>query len=147
MKKHARNSQAARAGFTLIEIMVVLVIIGILMALVVPNVIGRPDEARITVVKADLHTIAGALDMYKLDNYDYPSTQQGLEALVTKPSGTPAAKHWKEGGYLKRMPVDAWGNPYQYLYPGTHGPYDLYSLGPKGKVGQPDNASVIGEWQ
>lgn len=137
----------SRSGFTLIEIMVVLVIIGILMALVVPNVIGRPDEARITVAKADLQAVASALDMYKLDNYDYPSTQQGLEALVNKPSGSPEAKHWKEGGYLKKLPVDPWGNPYQYLYPGTHGAYDLYSVGPKGKPGQPDAQTMIGEWQ
>lgn len=140
--------QNKNAGFTLIEIMVVLVIIGILMALVVPNVIGRPDEARITVARADLHSLGSALDMYKLDNYDYPSTQQGLDALVTKPTGTPEAKHWKDGGYIKKLPMDPWGNPYQYLYPGTHGAYDLYSVGPKGKPGSAvDNESVIGEWQ
>lgn len=141
------QNHSRRAGFTLIEIMVVLVIIGVLMALVVPNVIGRPDEARITVAKADLHSVASALDMYKLDNYNYPSTQQGLEALVTKPSGAPAATHWKDGGYLKKMPVDPWGNPYQYISPGTHGAYDLYSLGPKGKAGSRDSESIIGEWQ
>ena len=134
-------------GFTLLEVMVVLVIIAILMALVVPNVIGRPDEARVTVAKADLRAIAGALDMYRLDNYDYPSTQQGLEALVNKPSGQPEATHWHEGGYLRKLPVDPWGNPYQYVYPGTHATYDLFSLGPKGEPGQPDSASVIGEWQ
>jgi general secretion pathway protein G len=137
----------ATAGFTLIEIMVVLVIIGILMAVVVPNVIGRPDEARMTVARTDLRAIASALDMYKLDNLEYPSTQQGLEALVSKPSGDPLPQHWKEGGYLKKMPVDPWGNPYQYLRPGTHGDYDLYSLGPGGKPEQPDNQKIIGEWQ
>lgn len=139
--------QTRRGGFTLIEIMVVLVIIGVLMALVVPNVMGRPDEARITVAKADLRSIASALDMYKLDNFNYPSTQQGLAALVKKPGGAPEAKHWKEGGYLKKMPVDPWGNEYQYLSPGTHGAYDLYTLGPKGKAGSRDSDSIIGEWQ
>lgn len=134
-----------KSGFTLIEIMVVLVIIGILMALVVPNVMGRPDEARVTVAKADLQSIANALDMYKLDNFSYPSTQQGLEALVKKPSGAPEAKHWKQGGYVKKMPVDPWGNPYQYLSPGAHGEYDVYSLGAKGAPADKD--SIIGEWQ
>lgn len=127
------------SGFSLLEIMVVLVIIAILMALVVPNVINRPDEARITAAKADLRSIATALDMYKLDNYKYPTTQQGLDALVQS-SG-------KRDGYLKKLPVDPWGNPYQYLSPGTHGMYDLYSLGPNGSSGQPDNSKVIGEWQ
>jgi type II secretion system protein G len=135
------------AGFTLIEIMVVLVIIGILMAVVVPNVIGRPDEARITVAKIDLKAVASALDLYKLDNFDYPTTQQGLDALVKKPSGDPQPQHWKEGGYLRKLPVDPWGHPYQYLYPGKHGPYDLYSLGPHGKPGQADSQNIIGEWQ
>ncbi len=137
-----------RAAFTLIEVMVVLVIIGILMALVVPNVIGRPDAARQTVARADLTTIATALDIYKLDNYSYPSTQQGLEALVEKPSGQPEAKNWSADGYLKKLPIDPWGNPYQYLVPGTHGTaYDLYSLGPKGDAASPDQESIIGAWE
>lgn len=142
-----RSKHSIQAGFTLLEVMVVLVIIGILMSLVVPNVINRPQEARITVAKADLRSIANALDMYKLDNFSYPSTGQGLEALVTKPSGEPDAAHWKEGGYLKKMPVDPWGNPYQYICPGTHGAFDVYSLGPDGKPGQADNQNIIGEWQ
>ncbi|NCY24783.1 MAG: type II secretion system protein GspG [Alphaproteobacteria bacterium] len=131
----------SRSGFTLIEIMVVLVIIGVLIALVAPNVMGRPDEARITAAKADLRAIGSALDMYKLDNFNYPSTQQGLQALVSKPSGA------KKSGYLKKLPVDPWGNPYQYLQPGTHGEYDLYSLGPNGKPGQRESDSMIGEWE
>jgi general secretion pathway protein G len=135
-------------GFTLIEVMVVLVIIGILMALVVPNVIGRPDEARIIVAKSDLRTISNALEMYKLDNFTYPSTQQGLEALVKKPAGQPEPKHWKNDGYLKKLPVDPWGNPYQYLAPGTHNnAFDLFSLGAGGIPGQPDKDKIIGEWQ
>ena len=117
------------------------------MALVVPSVINRPNEARITVAKADLRSIASALEMYKLDNYDYPSTEQGLEALVSKPSGQPQPPHWQEGGYLKKMPMDPWGHAYQYLVPGTHGSsYDLYSLGAKGTTTQPDPKSMIGEW-
>lgn len=135
-----------RSGFSLLEIMVVLVIIAILMALVVPNVIGRPDEARITAAKADLRSIATALDMYKLDNFSYPTTQQGLEALVSKPSQPPVPTRWKEG-YLKKLPSDPWGNAYQYLSPGTHGAYDLYSLGPNGNPSQPDSSKFIGEWQ
>lgn len=133
-------------GFSLLEIMVVLVIIAILMSMVVPNIIGRPDEARITAAKADLRTIATALDIYKLDNFAYPTTQQGLDSLVTKPSLSPQPQHWKEG-YLKKLPTDPWGNPYQYLSPGTHGAYDLFSLGPNGNPEQPDPTKVIGEWQ
>lgn len=136
----------AKSGFSLLEIMVVLVIIAILMALVVPNVIGRPDEARITATKTDLKSIATSLDMYKLDNFTYPTTQQGVEALVTKPSQPPLPTHWKEG-YLKKLPTDPWGNSYQYLSPGTHGAYDLYSLGPNGNPAQPDTSKIIGEWQ
>jgi len=135
-----------KAGFSLLEIMVVLVIIAILMSLVVPNVIGRPDEARITAAKMDLRTIASALDMYKLDNFNYPTTQQGLEALVTKPTQSPPPLHWREG-YLKKLPVDPWGNPYLYISPGTHGACDLYSLGPNGNPSQPDTSKFIGEWQ
>lgn len=131
-----------RPGFTLIEIMVVLVIIGVLMALVVPQVMGRPDEARITVARADLRAIASALDMYKLDNFSYPGTQDGLEALVIKPRG---AKHWRQGGYLRKIPVDPWGAPYQYLHPGRHGPYDLYSLGPGDDPR--DEQRIIGAWE
>lgn len=138
--------QNTRSGFSLLEIMVVLVIIAVLMALVVPNVINRPDEARATAAKADLQSIAASLDLYKLDNYAYPTTQQGLEALVSKPTVSPSPNNWK-GSYLKKLPVDPWGNPYQYLAPGTHGEYDLYSLGPNGNPAHPDLTKVIGEWQ
>jgi type II secretion system protein G len=137
----------AQAGFTLLELMVVLVIIGILMALVAPTIMGRPNEARVTAARADLQAIASALDLYKLDNFDYPTTAQGLAALATKPADPPAPPHWKEGGYLRRLPVDPWGNPYQYLCPGAHGAYDLYSLGAGGVPGQPDPQKMIGEWQ
>ena len=133
-------------GFTLIEILVVVVILGILAAIVVPRVMERPGEARITRVKQDLQGVMTALNMYKLDNFAYPSTQQGLEALVKKPSGNPQAKNWNKDGYLKRLPVDAWGNPYQYLAPGTKGPFDLYSFGADGKEGGTDNDADIGNW-
>ncbi len=133
-------------GFTLIEIMVVVVILGILAALVVPQVMNRPDQAKVTVAKGDIKAIGAALDMYKLDNYSYPSTQQGLEALVEKPSGNPQAKNWNRDGYLKRVPKDPWGNEYQYLSPGTEGPYDLYSYGADGKQGGSELNADIGNW-
>ena len=138
--------QQRQQGFTLIEIMVVVVILGILAALVVPQVMSRPDQAKVTVAQGDIKAIAAALDMYRLDNHVYPSTQQGLEALVKKPSGMSAAKNWNKDGYLKRLPVDPWGNPYQYLAPGSQGPFDLYSLGADGKEGGSENAADIGNW-
>lgn len=133
-------------GFTLIEIMVVVVILGILAALVVPQVMNRPDQAKVTVAKGDIKAIAAALDMYKLDNFNYPSTQQGLNALVEKPSGSPQPRNWNRDGYLKRVPKDPWGNDYQYLSPGTQGPFDLYSLGADGKQGGNDLNADIGNW-
>ncbi len=136
----------SQSGFTLIEIMVVVVILGILAALVVPQVMNRPDQAKVTVAKGDIKAIGAALDMYKLDNFAYPSTQQGLEALVSRPSGNPPAKNWNRDGYLKKLPVDPWGNPYQYLSPGSKGSYDLYSLGADGKEGGSDNDADIANW-
>lgn len=138
--------QGKQRGFTLIEIMVVVVILGILAALVVPQVMNRPDQAKVTVAKGDIKAIGAALDMYKLDNYAYPSTQQGLDALVKKPSGNPQPKNWNRDGYLKRVPKDPWGNDYQYLSPGTQGPYDLYSYGADGKQGGSDLNADIGNW-
>ena len=135
-----------QGGFTLIEIMVVVVILGILTALVVPQVMNRPDQAKVTVAKGDIKAIGAALDMYKLDNYTYPSTQQGLDALVEKPSGNPQPKNWNRDGYLKRVPKDPWGNEYQYLSPGTQGQYDLYSYGADGKQGGSELNADIGNW-
>lgn len=126
--------------------MVVVVILGILAALVVPQVMSRPDQAKVTVVRGDINAIAAALDMYKLDNGTYPSTQQGLEALVEKPSGNPQPRNWNQDGYLKRLPVDPWGNAYLYLAPGTKGAFDLYSLGADGKEGGSDMSADIGNW-
>jgi len=139
------NSRKQR-GFTLIEIMVVVVILGILAALVVPQVMNRPDQAKVTVAKGDIKAIGAALDMYKLDNFAYPSTQQGLNALVEKPGGRPQPKNWNRDGYLKRVPKDPWGNDYQYLSPGTQGQFDLYSLGADGKQGGTDLNADIGNW-
>lgn len=126
--------------------MVVVVILGILAALVVPQVMSRPDQAKATVVRGDINAISAALDMYKLDNSFYPSTQQGLEALVQKPSGNPQPRTWNKDGYLKRLPVDPWGNNYQYLAPGTKGAFDLYSLGADGKEGGSEMNTDIGNW-
>ncbi|MDE3735176.1 general secretion pathway protein G [Metapseudomonas resinovorans] len=140
------NLRRSQSGFTLIEIMVVVVILGILAALVVPQVMNRPDQAKVTVAKGDIKAIGAALDMYKLDNFTYPNTQQGLEALVSRPSGNPPAKNWNKDGYLKKLPVDPWGNPYQYLSPGSKGTYDLYSLGADGKEGGSENDADIANW-
>ena len=123
-------------GFTLIEIMVVVVIIGVLIGLVAPNILGRVDEARVTAAQADIATMGQALEMYKLDNLNFPSTDQGLQALVEKPTGSPQPRKWNPEGYLKKgVPLDPWGNEYQYISPGSNGPYDLYSFGADGRDG------------
>ena len=126
-------SAKQQAGFTLIEIMVVVVIIGILAALVVPKVMGRPDQAKVTVARGDLKAIASALEMYRLDNRRYPDTQQGLEALVQRPPS--GADNWNPEGYLGRLPIDPWGKPYLYLAPGSKAGYDLWSYGADGREG------------
>ncbi len=134
---------AKQHGFTLIEIMVVVVILGILAALVAPNILGRTGEARITAAKSDINSISNALDLYKLDNHSYPSTDQGLEALVDKPSGFPEPANWNPEGYLKTLPKDPWGNAYQYVSPGSENAFDLYSLGAdKREGGEGDNADI-----
>jgi general secretion pathway protein G len=135
------------AGFTLIEIMVVVVILGILGALIVPNILGRTGEARVTAAQSDIRGIGNALNLYRLDNFNYPSTDQGLEALVSQPGGMPEAKNWNSEGYLPKLPKDPWGNNYLYISPGTHGPYDLYSQGADGKDGGEDNAKDILSWE
>lgn len=132
-----------QSGFTLIEIMVVMVILGLLVAVVAPNILGRGEEARIGVAKTQIRNISNALDLYKLDNFNYPSTEQGLEALVTQPSGSPEAKNWNKNGYLPSVPVDPWKNEYQYVSPGSQGPYDLYSFGPDGREGGSDGGEDI----
>lgn len=133
-------------GFTLIEVMVVIVILGVLAALVVPKVMSRPDEARIVAAKQDIASLTQALKLYRLDNRNYPSTDQGLSALVQKPSGAPIPPNWKTGGYLERLPKDPWGADYQYLKPGQHGEIDVYSLGADSAPGGEGNDADIGSW-
>jgi general secretion pathway protein G len=133
-------------GFTLIEIMVVVVILGILAALVVPKIMSRPDDARLAKARQDIRTIEAALNLYKLDNYVYPTTDQGLEALVTKPTIPPEPRQWKQGGYLDRLPQDPWGRNYLYLQPGQHGDIDIYSLGADGQQGGDGINADLGNW-
>lgn len=133
-------------GFTLIEIMVVMVILGLLVALVAPNIMGRGDEARVTTTRAQLRQISNALDLYRLDNSHYPSTEQGLEALVEKPTGSPEPTNWNPEGYMNAIPTDSWGNDYQYVQPGSEGPYDLYSYGADGREGGEDMKADISVW-
>ena len=133
-------------GFTLIEVMVVVVILGILAALVVPRVMNHPDQARVVRAQQDIRAIGSALSLYRLDNFQYPTTQQGLEALLEPPSGLPEGARYKAGGYLDRLPVDPWGQPYVYLQPGVHGEYDLYSQGADGAYGGEGTAADVGNW-
>ena len=134
---------AKQQGFTLIEIMVVVVILGILASVVVPRIMDNPDKARVAKAKHDIQAIESALDIYRLDNFVYPSTDQGLEALVTKSGEAP---NWKAGGYVKKLNKDPWGNDYLYLSPGEHGEIDIYSLGADGAPGGEGPAKDIGSW-
>lgn len=141
------NNRAASRGFTLIEIMVVMVILGLLVAIVAPNIMGRSDQAKVTIAATQLKNVQSALDLYRLDNSQYPSTQQGLEALVSKPSGSPEPKNWNPDGYLKSVPEDPWNAEFQYLSPGSEGPYDLYSYGSDGLEGGEGDAADISVWK
>lgn len=136
-----------QSGFTLIEVMVVVVILGILAAIVVPRIMSRPDEARIVKAQQDLRAIGAALDLYKLDNFNYPTTAMGIEALVTKPVALPSGANWRAGGYLTKLPTDPWGAPYQFLAPGQHGEYDLYSMGADGTLGGDGANRDLGNWE
>lgn len=140
------SPSAAMRGFTLIEIMVVVVILGILAAIAVPRIMDRPDVARVTKAKQDIRTIESALKLYRLDNFRYPTTEQGLEALVEKPTIPPEPKNWKPGGYLERMPTDPWGEPYHYRNPGEHGEIDVYTYGRDGRPGGEGTDADIGNW-
>lgn len=133
-----------QSGFSLIEIMVVVVILGILAAIVVPKIISRPDEARVVKAKQDVISIQNALDLYKLDNGFYPSTDQGLMALVEKPTANPIPRNWQT--YLKSLPKDPWGNDYLYLNPGEHGDVDVYTLGADNQPGGTGTNADIGNW-
>ena len=133
-------------GFTLLEVMVVVVILGILAALVVPKIIGRPDEARVIAAKQDIASLMQALKLYRLDNQRYPTTEQGLQALSARPVTAPVPLNWKAGGYVERLPKDPWGNPYQYLNPGVRGEIDVFSFGADGAPGGDGNDADIGSW-
>lgn len=143
----SQRKQRRARGFTLVEIMVVVVIIGILGALVVPKLLGRTGEARVTAARTDIATMMQALKLYKLDNQRYPSTEQGLQALITKPTAGPAANGWKAGGYMEKLPKDPWGNAYQYLSPGIHGEVDIFSLGADGQPGGTGEDADVGSWE
>lgn len=143
---HDLKAHRTQRGFTLLEVMVVVVILGILAALVVPKIISRPDEARIIAAKQDIATLVQALKLYRLDNQRYPTTEQGLQALVSRPATSPVPANWKAGGYLERLPRDPWGNPYQYLNPGVHAEIDIYSFGADGAPGGDAHDADIGSW-
>ncbi len=142
MKAHSRKQQ----GFTLIEIIVVVVIIGILATFVAPKFLGRTDDARITKAKNDIQALESALELYKLDNFTYPTTDQGLEALITQPSSDPVPGNWKQGGYIKKLQKDPWQRDYLYLSPGEHAEIDIYSLGADGIEGGEGPNADIGNW-
>jgi general secretion pathway protein G len=141
-KNHGHNAK----GFTLIEILVVVVILGILAALVVPRIMERPDEARVVAARSDIRAIMSALKLYRLDNGVYPATEQGLAALVVRPDTGVIPRNWKQGGYLDRVPKDPWGAEYQYLNPGVNGEIDIFSLGADGAHGGEGINTDIGSW-
>ena len=140
-----RLRRLASKGFTLIELMVVLVIIGLLAALIVPNVLDRADDARLTAARTDITNVMNSLKLYRLDNQRYPSAEQGLQALVTKPSVSPVPSNWRP--YLEKLPNDPWGQPYKYLNPGLKGEVDVFSLGADGKEGGEGKDADLGSWQ
>ena len=140
------NSMHRTTGFTLIEIMVVVVILGILAVLVVPKIMSRPDDAKRIAATHDISALMQALKLYRLDNNAYPSTDQGLQALVQRPATAPVPPNWKTGGYLERLPKDPWGHYYQFLNPGLHGEIDVFSYGADGVAGGDGNNADIGSW-
>jgi general secretion pathway protein G len=140
-----RLRRAVQAGFTLIELMVVLVIIGVLAALIVPNVLDRAEDARATAAKTDVNNLMQALKLYKLDNQRYPTTEQGLQALLAKPTAGPIPPNWKP--YVEKLPQDPWNHPYQYLNPGVKGEIDVMSFGADGQAGGEGKNADIGSWQ
>ena len=139
------NKARSTQGFTLLEIIVVVAIIAILAAYIAPKVTGRVDDARISKAKSDIRVLESSLELYKLDNFVYPSSDQGLEALVNKPSGS-NTRNWRDGGYIKKLTKDPWGNEYRYVYPGSNGEFDVFSLGADAAAGGADEAADIGNW-
>lgn len=144
--RQQRPRPGAQRGFSLIEVLVVLVILGLLISIVAPNVMGRADEARIQKVRADFSAIETALKLYRLDNYAYPTSEQSLQALVSKPQLDPVPRQWKVDGYLEELPIDPWGRPYLFLSPGQHGAFDLYTLGADGVAGGDGQNGDLGNW-
>jgi len=134
------------AGFSLLELMVVVVIMSILALVVMPRIIDRPDQARVARAQADIAALSGAVKLYKLDNFRYPTTEQGLAALVSAPAIEPVPPNYAQSGYIDRLPSDPWGNPYQYLAPGVHGEFDIFTLGADGVAGGTGLDADIGSW-
>ncbi len=141
-----QRCRGMQSGFTLIEIMVVVAILAILGATVVPMIMNRPEEARVVKAKQDIGTLEQSLELYRLDNFNYPSTDQGLEALIEQPTGEPEAANWKEGGYVKKLPKDPWGRDYIFLSPGENGDYDIISYGRDGAEGGENFDADISNW-
>lgn len=137
--------QPIQKGFTLLEIIVVVAIIAILAAYIAPKVAGRVDDARISKAKSDIRVLESSLELYKLDNYSYPSSGQGLKALTSRPSGA-NTKNWRKGGYIKKLNKDPWGNEYEYQFPGSNGEFDVFSKGADAALGGTDDAADIGNW-
>lgn len=146
MRKHT-YSYRRLSGFTLIEVMVVVVILSILAAIVIPRIMDRPDQARIVKARQDIRALESALNLYRLDNFNYPTTDQGLEALLEKPTTQPEPANWKTGGYIDRLPKDPWGNDYQYLSPGQNAAIDIYSLGADSQPGGEGSNADITSWE
>lgn len=144
MKQNVNRGR--QSGFSLIEIMVVVIIIGLLASIVAPQVLNRADEARIQKVKSDFKSIQTGLKMYRIDNYAYPTSEQGLQALVERPTMAPQPRNWDESGYLEQLPRDPWGNPYLYLSPGESHDYNIYTLGADGVSGGEDQNADISVW-
>ena len=149
METQSTNSSARRseAGFTLVEMMVVIVIIGLLATVVVINVLPSQDRAMLEKATADVRLLDQAIEMYRLDNLSYPRIEDGLQALISAPSSLGRSERYRTGGYIRQLPDDPWGNPYQYVYPGEHGPFDIYSFGADGQLGGEEANADIGNWQ
>tara|TARA_R110002049_G_scaffold44333_3_gene129870 strand:- start:116738 stop:117277 length:540 start_codon:yes stop_codon:yes gene_type:complete len=145
--RHQRDGAPCRdAGFSLLELMVVVVILSILALVIVPRVIDRPDQARVVRAQSDIAAISSAVQFYRLDNFQYPTTEQGLAALVNRPSSDPQPQNWATNGYMERLPIDPWGNPYLYLSPGVHGDFDIFTYAADGVAGGSGVDADIGSW-
>ncbi len=145
--KKISTKKLAHKGFTLIEIMIVIAIIAMLDALIVPNLFSRQDQATKVVIKQDISTLTTALQTYRLDNSNYPTTEQGLQALITKPTIAPIPRSWQDKGYINKLPNDPWGRPYQYLSPGLHSEFDVFTFGKDREAGGDEMNADIGNWQ